>query len=190
MANWVSIADATLEPGKPIRAIDARALRDNPIAISEGASGAPKIQTAGITDLNVTTAKLAANAVTTAKITDLNVTTAKLANNAVTTGKLATGEQMTTANVLGATAGAAVGAVGTYAWLSQSTASTSANNIVAGSTYAGSGLRYFGYRGAEDGGSTTSELYGATPSGTWRAMGSSNQGVSTAVKHSLFLRIS
>lgn len=43
MADWTNIADATLEPGKPIRAIDARALRENPIAIAEGAPGAPRI---------------------------------------------------------------------------------------------------------------------------------------------------
>jgi hypothetical protein len=61
MASWTNIADATLEPGKPIRAIDARALRENPIAIAEGASGAPKIagqagpavETGGITNRNL-----------------------------------------------------------------------------------------------------------------------------------------
>jgi hypothetical protein len=61
MASWTNIADATLEPGKPIRAIDARALRENPIAIAEGAAGAPKIagqtgpavETGGITNRNL-----------------------------------------------------------------------------------------------------------------------------------------
>ena len=43
MATWTTIPDTSLEPGKPIRSIDALALRDNPVAISEGASGAPKI---------------------------------------------------------------------------------------------------------------------------------------------------
>jgi hypothetical protein len=59
MATWTVIADSTLEPGKPIRSVDGLALRDNPIAITEGATGAPKIQTAAITDANVTAAKLA-----------------------------------------------------------------------------------------------------------------------------------
>lgn len=43
MATWTTLPDATLEPGKPIRSIDVLALRDNPVAIAEGASGAPKI---------------------------------------------------------------------------------------------------------------------------------------------------
>jgi hypothetical protein len=43
MATWTTLPDASLEPGKPIRSIDGLALRDNPIAISEGAAGAPRI---------------------------------------------------------------------------------------------------------------------------------------------------
>lgn len=43
MATWTTVPDASLEPGKPIRSIDVLALRDNPIAITEGAAGAPKI---------------------------------------------------------------------------------------------------------------------------------------------------
>jgi hypothetical protein len=46
------------------------------------------IATASITDLAVTTAKLAADAVTTAKILDAQVTAAKLASDAVTTAKI------------------------------------------------------------------------------------------------------
>jgi len=46
------------------------------------------VTTVKITDLNVTTGKLADNAVTTAKITDANITTAKLADLSVTAAKL------------------------------------------------------------------------------------------------------
>jgi hypothetical protein len=174
MANWVSIADATLEPGKPIRAIDARALRDNPIAISEGASGAPKIQTAGITDANVTTAKLEA------------------------------GERMTTANVLGATAGASAGAVGTYmlGWLN-----STATPPTFGATVAGSGLRPAGFSGnvsignntfTQFFGASTDDLFGSAgtsrsvQSGTWRCMGEARQtpGNAGSYPHTLWLRIS
>ena len=68
MATWTTITDAALEPGKPGRSIDALALRDNVIAIAEGAAGAPKVLTAAINDLSVTTAKIAAGAVTEAKL--------------------------------------------------------------------------------------------------------------------------
>ena len=46
MAIWTTIPDSSIEPGKPIRSIDGIALRDNPIAIAEGAAGAPKIENA------------------------------------------------------------------------------------------------------------------------------------------------
>ena len=156
MAEFTAIPDANLEPDKPARSIDALALYYNPIAIAEGAADAPRIQTAAIQD------------------------------GAVTTAKIATNERMTTANVLGATAGGAVGAVGTYAWLAQSSVTTT--NINAGTAYAGSGLRYFGYHG-QPGGTVVASDYGGTPSGTWRAMGASDISATT-VRHTLFLRIS
>jgi len=151
MANWVSIADATLEPGKPIRAIDARALRDNPIAIAEGASGAPKIETAGITDANVTAAKLATG------------------NNERDW-------------VLARTAGAAAGAVGTYAFLRP----VIVQNYGVGSTIAGADLRY-------SSGIITSAVNavdGSAPSGTWQLMGQRATNLNDANASSLFLRIS
>jgi len=43
MADWTTIPDSSVEPGKPIRSIDGLALRDNPVAIAEGAVGAPRI---------------------------------------------------------------------------------------------------------------------------------------------------
>jgi hypothetical protein len=70
----------------------------------------------------------------------------------------------TTQQVLDATAGASVGAVGTYAFLRPANTTP----YSAGSTLAGSSLRYsLGITG----GNNMTSIDGATPSGTWRAMG-------------------
>lgn len=68
MATWVNISNANLQPGAPARSVDALALRDNPIALAEGAAGAPRIQTAAIQDGAITNAKIANGAVTWAKV--------------------------------------------------------------------------------------------------------------------------
>ena len=132
MATWTTIPDSSLEPGKPIRSIDALALRDNPVAIAEGASGAPRIAAAALqTGTN-----------------ELNW-------------------------VLYRTAGASVGAVGTYAFLG----STNTTAVTPGSTKAGSSLRYAGiYRdnATWNGGATTvggSKAVTTAPAGTWMCMG-------------------
>ena len=117
MADWVNIPETSVEPGAPARSSTVRAFRDNPIAIAEGASGAPRIQTAAINN----------NAVTTAKI----------ANGNVTSGKLATGNSERDW-VLARTASAAVGVVGTYALLFNNTLT----NRDPGGTVAGSDLIY------------------------------------------------
>jgi hypothetical protein len=57
MTTYTSIPNSSLEPGKPIRSIDGLALRDNPIAITEGAAGAPKIQNAAIQDGAISASK-------------------------------------------------------------------------------------------------------------------------------------
>jgi hypothetical protein len=77
MATWTNIANTSLEPGSPARSVDAFALRDNPIAIAEGAAGAPRI--AGQQGPAVQTNGLFNAAVTTAKIANGNVTAVKLA---------------------------------------------------------------------------------------------------------------
>lgn len=48
MADWTDIDTQDLEPGRPARSIQAIALRDNPVAIAEGAAGAPRVRTAGL----------------------------------------------------------------------------------------------------------------------------------------------
>ena len=136
MADWTTIPDSSIEPGKPIRSIDGLALRDNPVAIAEGAVGAPKI------------------------------------------------------NPIEAMAHlGAVGAVGTYAWLGETTTTATA----AGGTRAGSGLRYAGNASTA---SYTNDLVGVsgvgnggTPSGTWRAMGRSYGAATPYYGATLWLRI-
>jgi hypothetical protein len=132
-------------------------------------------------------AKMQDSYVTTAKLADSNVTTAKLADLNVTTAKLATGEQMTTTNVLAKTAGAGVGAVGTYAFLVPSDAVADVNP---GNTRAGSGLRYTSGNGS--GGNGPHDI-GTAPTGTWRAMGYSpvhTSGGDDWIHATLWLRIS
>lgn len=124
MAVWTDIADTLLEPGKPIRSVDGIALRENPKAIAEGATGAPKIQTAGIQD----------DAVTTQKILNLNITAPKLATGSAEN------------SWVGArTSGLSIGGLGTYAMLKLLTGSATSP----GTTRAGSDLRYSNEAGNE-----------------------------------------
>lgn len=44
MADWVTINDSQVDPDAPLTSELAYAWRDNPIAIAEGAAGAPRIQ--------------------------------------------------------------------------------------------------------------------------------------------------
>ena len=159
MAEWTNIPDDVLEPGKPIRSVDAIALRDNPVAIAEGAAGAPRVLPSTAIDW--------AASINTAAERDW---------------------------VLSRTAGASVGAVGTYAWLGETATNTS---TAPGGTRAGSALRYAGVIGTSSwGGAETSlainrasQAYTNTPPGTWRCMGHS---LSEPGRHAatLWLRIS
>lgn len=50
MASWTSIPDSSLDPDAPVTSELAYAWRDNPIAITEGAGGAPRIQQGAMMD--------------------------------------------------------------------------------------------------------------------------------------------
>ena len=55
MADWTVITDAQLDPDAPLTSDLAYAWRDNPIAIAEGASGAPRIVDAALGNTPTTT---------------------------------------------------------------------------------------------------------------------------------------
>lgn len=57
MADWTSISNANVEPDAPWISATAFALRDNPIAIAEGATGAPRIKAGGLDSGSVTSTK-------------------------------------------------------------------------------------------------------------------------------------
>jgi hypothetical protein len=96
----------------------------------------------------------------------------------------------TSAQVLAATAGASVGAVGTYAFLSLASTKIS----TAGTTYAGSSLEYSGVMivGSYSYGIAARVGFGVALAGTWRAMGRTDgTNVGAILRGStLFLRIS
>lgn len=122
MATWTNIPDSVLEPGKPARSVDALALRDNPIAIAEGAAGAPRIQTNAIQN----------GAVTNAKIANMNA------------GKLNSG------TVPGARLPTTYGTVGSY--LLAGIRPTNSLTVASGATVAGSRLGAFAFRVGGGGG--------------------------------------
>jgi hypothetical protein len=96
-------------------------------------------------------------------------------------------EQAISFQVGTATAGLSLGSVGTYAWLGRASAVTT---FVAGTSYAGSNLRYSGtLSGNTFSDNTAASINGSTPSGTWRAMGTANN-VTDRYATTIFLRIS
>lgn len=170
-----------------------------------------------IIDENVTTAKLADAAVTDAKLaagaaisnigpagvalTNMandSVDTDQLVDGCVTVDKLDPSAQVTTSSVLAATALAAIGSVGTYAFLTDAS-SAPGTTTNPGSTQAGSSLRYAGISGISGSGiwdvSYTVGLgYGvgyttSTPTGTWQAMGVCKNSGSNDRSATLWLRI-
>lgn len=58
MADWTTITDSQVDPNAPVTSELMSALRDNPVAIAEGASGAPKITTAALLGSTAGTANL------------------------------------------------------------------------------------------------------------------------------------
>jgi len=129
MTTYTTIPNSDIDQDSPVTQPLMTALRDNPIAITEGSSGAPRIANAAFN------------------------------NSVLGAEKFQTG---TTERdwVLARTAGASVGAVGTYAFL-YFNGSFGVGVPSPGSTTSGSNLEY----------SDSNNNQGSSPSGTWRCMG-------------------
>ncbi len=91
MASYTAIPDADIDADSPLTTTLGTLLRDNPIAITEGAAGAPNIVAAAIATDAVEEAKIKNGAVTEGKLATNSVTNTKIGNFAVDTAELATG---------------------------------------------------------------------------------------------------
>ena len=74
MTTYTAIADADIDTDSPITESLMTKIRDNPIAITEGASGAPLIQNAALATDSVQAAQIQANAVGSSEIAAAAVT--------------------------------------------------------------------------------------------------------------------
>ena len=116
---------------------------------------------------------------------DANTTVAIISDTGAVTATSFIGDGSALTGVGGSTT---TGAVGTYAMLVRATGSST---IVEGSTYAGSGLRFSGFRVGLNAfySAYSPGGVGGTPSGTWRAMGRTNNN-SSINPVNIFVRIS
>lgn len=149
MATWVNISNSNLQPGAPARSVDAIALRDNPIALAEGAPGAPRIQTAALDNLIVTNDKVA----------NATLTGSKLAGNTVHWNRLEA------ASIYAGIGAVAAGGIGSYAMVARSINAGGAA-MVWGQAVAGSLLVPSNSIGTNAG--TLANVL----TGTWRILGS------------------
>jgi len=99
MTTYTTLSDADLSVDKPITQGKMRALRDNPTAITEGVSNAPKIQTAALDTDAVTSAKILNGSIITDKIFNGAVTSDKIEDNAVNGDKIESPEFGSSYNV-------------------------------------------------------------------------------------------
>jgi hypothetical protein len=110
-------------------------------------------------------------------------------NGTTWTSAAAPSSTPTTAQVLSATAGASVDAVGTYAFLG----ATSAFAVINGTNYAGSSFVFAGLRLSSVTSWASADVPvsggfgGGTPSGTWKCMGQHNDAAQCS--GTLFLRV-
>jgi hypothetical protein len=152
------------------------------LSISPTLTGTPVAPTAAV---NTSTTQVATTAFVVAQIADDAPT--KTGGGATGTWDInVTGSvAVTTAQVLSATAGASVGAVGTYAWLGINAYTT----ITAGQITAGSSLVYAGTLSVNYlSDNTAASLSSNSPSGTWQAMGQADNVL--RVPTTIWLRIS
>jgi len=151
---------------------------------------------AGDVVLTTATQTLTNKSISGAQINSGTVAVARLGSGTPGTGNFLRGDGSwqavpasapSTTDVLNATAGASLGAVGTYAFAALTTQITTA-----GTTYAGSSLTYSGpiVAGSYAYGITPRLGTGAALAGTWRAMGVTNMTGTFARGGTLFLRIS
>lgn len=156
MTDYIPITEAETDPEAPSTSSLWKRWWKNPIAMFEGAAGAPRLQNAALAAECVTNSKLAAECVTNSKIADGTIGAEKFQSGADEVAWV--GARM---------ADLGVNAVGDHAILARGAGQT----IVYGDIYAGSGLTRQGFSiGSISGGNALAYSSGSTPSGSWMAL--------------------
>jgi len=88
MTTYTAIIDSEIDTDSPVTESLMTRIRDNPIAISEGSAGAPKIQNAAIATDAVRSAQIQASAVGASEIADGSVGATELGTNSVIDAKI------------------------------------------------------------------------------------------------------
>lgn len=113
---WVTIPDGDIDPESPIDAPLMAALRDNPIAIAQGLTGAPKILNAAFSDNTISGIKLLAGSIPAGKYAAGSIVQADLAASSVGQSQLKTTTASGSMNLAHASAGTYTLTGSTYAW--------------------------------------------------------------------------
>lgn len=113
---WTTIPDGDIDPESPIDAPLMAALRDNPIAIAQGLSGAPKILSAAFGDNTLSGVKLQAGTIPAGKHVAGSIAQSDLASASVGRGQLKTATAAGSTNVAGSMPFTYTLTGGTYAW--------------------------------------------------------------------------
>ncbi|MDW4550889.1 hypothetical protein R5H32_16120 [Defluviimonas sp. D31] len=191
MTTYTAIADNEIDAGSPLNASLFYRLARNPQAITEGASGAPKVQTAGLQDGCVTNAKVANASIDSAKIVDGTIVNGDVANGTLGSEKF----QASTTETYWVLARYAAGLYCDVGTLIFAATTNDTITVGAGSNIAGSLLKPAGLASDHSTGPLSTGLFGSGASlpGTWRCLGYlpgrlSNNGSNNAA--TLFVRIS
>ena len=146
MATWIAPIDSETDPDAPLTSSLAKRWDNNVIAMTEGASGAPKVQDGALS----TTVTTAGQSWVTNRL--VNIADTALSAAATSVGSLWVRNRV---------ALSVAGDVGTYAMLSVRLGTALTVNYLPGDTLPGSSLGW----------ASASGTFTGAPAGTWRCMG-------------------
>lgn len=113
---WTTIPDGDIDPESPIDAPLMAALRDNPIAIATGLSGAPKILNAAFSDNTINGSRLLNATIPVAKLVASSITQSYLAAASVGRSQIKTALANGSVNIGASASGSYTLTGSTYSW--------------------------------------------------------------------------
>lgn len=118
MTSYITITDAETDPEAPLTATLAKKWRDNPIAITEGSAGAPKIQDAALGSTVTTDGTTWVNARIAASAVGAIGTYAMLSNQSTSAATIAAGTSIAASGLRYASASGSTSGTPSGTWRS------------------------------------------------------------------------